>query len=86
MYGSTCHLVSILSFEENREVFAEFEKRSFIDANTNLTDFIWMGLTNQPFIKGKNIKLSIDLKCIIVHTKRKGGFSKIDPKSMHDRF
>ena len=55
MYGSTCHLVSILSFEENREVFAEFEKRSFIDANTNLTDFIWMGLTNQPFIKGKNI-------------------------------
>ena len=54
-YGSACHLVSILSFEENREVFAEFEKRSFIDANTNLTDFIWMGLTNQPFIKGKNI-------------------------------
>ena len=54
-YGSACHLVSILSFEENREVFAEFEKRSFIDANTNLTDFFWMGLTNQPFIKGKNI-------------------------------
>ena len=55
IYGSTCHLVSILSFEENREVFGEFEKRSFIDANTNLTDFIWMGLTNEPFIKGKNI-------------------------------
>ena len=44
-FGKNSHLASIFSFEENEAVFSFLVNAS--------SDFAWIGLTNQPIIKGK---------------------------------
>ena len=49
-FGKNGHLASIFSFEENEAVFSYLINASL--------DFAWIGLTNQPIIKGKRFLLN----------------------------
>lgn len=60
--GSGSNLSSILSLEENRNVFLASERRFLVGHNAStVSNFFWLGLTNEPFVRGKILHFPVKL-------------------------